>query len=318
MKSLNLDGRTTRITETAIITTLMTVFAIIGLYIFPIIIMIYPVPFIILGVRHGVKYNILSIMASSILISILFDVLTGVFVFILFGLFSISITYMINKKYKPSQILIGSTAVSLACTVVGIGIIGYITGTSFLSQINASLTESISIQMNIIKDIGLTNYEMTQIKELLKTTVEYMIIIIPATLIISSVFVSYINYWVATAVLTRLGQKAVNIPRFINFRLPSNIILGAVVLFLASSIVRYFKIFYYETIFINTIILIFFVFLVQGLAVIVYLMNKARMNKITKGILIFFIVINVPFSLIISLLGILDVMVDFRKLKKIE
>ena len=314
---MNLDGKTTRITETAIITTLMTVFAIIGLYVFPIIIMIYPVPFIILGVRHGVKYNILSIMASSILISILVDVLTGVFVFILFGLFSISIAYMIEKKYKPSQILIGSTIVSLACAIVSIGIIGYITGLSFLSQINASLTESISIQMNMIKDMGLTSYEIDQIKELLKTTVEYMIIVIPATLIISSVFISYINYWVATAVLTRLGQKAVNIPRFINFRLPSNIILGAVVLFLASSIVKYFKIFYYDTIFINIIILIFFVFFVQGLAVIIFLMNKARMSKITKGILIFFILINVPFSIIVSFLGLLDVVIDFRKLKKV-
>ncbi len=315
---MNLDDRTTRITETAIITTLMTVFAIIGLYIFPIIIMLFPVPFIILGVRHGIKYNILSIVASSLLISILVDILTGVFVFILFGLFAISMVYMINKKYKPSQILVGSSAISLVCTVVAIGIIGYITGVSFLSQINASLTESIRLQMDMIKDVGLTNYEMTQIKELLKTTVEYMIIIIPATIIITSVFVAYINYWVSTAVLARLGHKTVNIPRFVNFRLPSNIILGTVVLFVASYIVRHFKIFYYDTIFINIIILIFFVFFIQGLAVIMFLMNKAKMNKITKGILIFLIVINVPFSFIISFLGLLDVVIDFRKEKKVK
>lgn len=315
---MNLNSKTTRITETAITTALMAVFAIIGFNIFPIILILYPIPFIIMGVRHGTKFNISALVASSILIGILTDVLTGIFIFLIFGLLSISITFMINKKYRASQILMVSIAVSLICTVISIGIVGYISGVSFLDQMNASLKDTVALQMEIIKDMGFSSYEQSQIKELLKNTVDYMIIVIPATIIISSAFISYINYWVATAILRRLGHKTIIIPRFMDFRLPSNIILGVAVIFIASYTLKFLKLLYYETIFINVVILAFVVFFIQGLAVILYYMNKGKMNKVTRGILVILILISFPFSLIVSLLGLLDTIINFRKIKKIE
>jgi len=296
----------------------MAIFVIVGLYILPIIIMLFPIPFVILGVRHGIKYNILSIVASSLVVSILIDIVTGAFVFILFGLLAILLAYMIRRKYKPTEIIVGATGVSLITTLLTINIIGYITGISFVDQINASFAEVIQMQLNMTKDMGLSSYELSQIRNIFRTTMEYMIIIIPATIIISSLFTAYINYWVSGAILKRLGHKTVPIPKFIHFRLPNNIILGTVVIFLATALTRLLKIFYYNTIFINVVILVSFVFFIQGLAVIVYLMNRVKMNKFLKGILIFLIIINIPLSFIISFIGVLDVIFDFRKLKKAE
>lgn len=318
VKNLNLGEKTTRIAETTLITTLMTILVIIGYNIFPVIILLYPVPFIILGVRHKTKYNIFSIIASSILIGILIDALTGILIFLVFGLISIVIAYMINKKYKPQQILIGATIVALVSILLSIGIIGYITGVRFLTQFSTSLTENMKLQLNILKEMELSSYELSMIKDVLMATVEYVIIIIPTTLIISSVFIVYISYWMSTAILKRLGHKTVEIPRFTYFRLPSNIIMGSIVIIAAASVVRYMKLFYYETIFINTLILVIFVFFMQGLSAVVFLMDKKRIHKITKAILVFLIIINVPLSLIISFVGLLDVILDFRKLKKVE
>lgn len=318
MKNLNLGNKTKGITEAAIITAFMTILAIIGHLMFPVIILLYPVPFIILGVKHKTKYNIYSILVSSLLIGILIDMFTGIFTFIVFGLLSIVITYMINKKYKPQQILVGSSIVTLISTLISLGVIGYITGVSFLSQINASLTENMMSQLNILKEMELPSYEMSLIKDVLLVTKEYIIIIIPAALIITSVFIVYINYWMATAILKRLGYKTVEIPKFSNFRLPSNIIMGSIVVVVAASLIRYMKLFYYETIFVNTLLLISFVFFIQGLSVIAFLLNKLRIHKIVKVIMIIVIVINVPLSLVVSILGLLDVGIDFRRLRKAE
>ncbi len=318
MKNLNLGEKTTRITEAALITAFMTLLVIIGYSVFPIIILLYPVPFIILGVRHKTKYNIYSILASSILIGILIDIFTGVLIFLVFGLISIVITYMINRKYRPQQILIGGTIAAIVTTLLSTIIIGYVTGTSFFTQISTSLMENMKAQLNILKEMELSSYELSMFKDVLMATVEYVIIIIPATLIISSIFIVYINYWMAMAILKRLGYKTVEIPRFMHFNLPSNIIMGSIVTIVAALVVRYMKILYYETIFINTLILISFVFFMQGLSVAVFIMNKRKMHKITKVILIFLIIINVPISLIISFIGLLDVVLDFRKLKKVE
>ncbi len=318
MKKLNLGEKTTRIAEAALITTFMTLLVIIGYGVFPIIILLYPVPFIILGVRHKTKYNIYSILASSILIGIIVDIFTGALIFLVFGLISIVITYMINKKYRPQQILMGGTITAIVTTLLSMVIIGYLTGTSILTQISTTLMESVKAQLNMLKEMELSSYELSTFKDILLSTVEYAIIIIPTTLIISSAFIVYINYWMSTAILKRLGYKTVEIPRFMYFNLPSNIIVGSIVTIAAALVVRYMKILYYETIFINTLILISFVYFMQGLSVAVFVMNKRKMHKITKAILVFLIIINVPLSLIISFVGLLDVVIDFRKLNKVE
>lgn len=318
MKNLNLGNKTNGITEAAIITAIMTILVIVGNLMFPVIILLYPIPFIILGVRHKTQYNIYSILISSILIGVLMDIFTGVFIFLEFGLLSIIITYMINRKYKPQQILIGSSIVTLVSTLLSLSIIEYITGVSFLSQINTFLADNLQFQLNILKDMDISSYEMSFIKDALMATVEYIIIIIPASLIIVSVFIVYINYWMATAILKRLGFKTVDIPMFSNFRLPSNIIMGSIVILAAASVIRYMKLFYYETIFINTFLLISFVFFIQGLSVVVFLVNRGKMNRIVKIILIILIIINVPLSLVVSIIGLLDVGIDFRRLKKAE
>ena len=54
------------------------------------------------------------------------------------------------------------------------------------------------------------------------------------------------------------------------FRLPNNAIMGSLVIIGAALVFRYMKILYYETIFINTIILISFVFFIQGIVVVVF------------------------------------------------
>lgn len=318
MNKLNLGEKTTRIAETAIITAIMTLITIFGYSLVPIIIFFYPVPFIILGVRHKTKYNIYAIIASSILIGILTDIFTGILIFLAFGLISIVLTYMINNKYRPQQILAGGAIAAIVTTLISIAIMGYLTGVSFLSAINTTLTESLKFQLDMLKEMQLSTYEMSVIKDLLIGAVESIIIMIPATIIISSVFIVYLNYWMSTAILRRLGHKTVEIPRFMYFRLPNNAIMGSLVIIGAALVFRYMKILYYETIFINTIILISFVFFIQGLSVVVFLMNKKNMHKIVKVIIIFLIIVNVPLSLIISLIGFLDVGLDFRRLKRVN
>lgn len=313
---MNLRNNTNRITETAVITMLMTMFALLGIYLIPFIIIFYPIPFIVLGVRHGIKFNVLALFASSLLVGILVDITTGFLIFIIMGSLAITLAYMIRKRFSPTDILIISSGIVLIFIILTLYIISYITGVDFSSQLDTSFTLTLNNQLNIIKDMGLSDYEMAKIKDILQTTVEYMIIIIPTILMVSAFLLSYLNYWISTVVLKRIGYKTTNIPNFSKLRLPGNIILGTLILFLGASLIKYLKIFYYEAIFLNITTFISFIFFIEGLSLIVYLMNKSNINKFLKAVLILFIVISFPLSVIISIVGLLDVIFDFRKLKK--
>ncbi len=314
---MNLNDNTNRLTETAIIITLMTIFIIIGLNFLPLILMLYPIPFVILGVRHDVKHSLVSIIASTILIGILVDIFTGLFILVVFGSSAMVLAYLIEKKYKPYKTIGLSAAISALSVVAIIAIISYISGISFSDQMESFFNEAYNIQVKIMEGMQLSGQQQNQLKDILKYTIDYTILIIPSIIIVFSIFTSYINYWLSVSILRRMGYNNIKqMPEFKYFSLPRNIILGSAVMFFGTMILRYFKFLYYDTILLNIVTILSFVFFVQGLSVIVYLIDKINIHKIIKIILITILIIYFPVSMIISLLGVIDVIFDFRKLRR--
>lgn len=92
-------------------------------------------------------------------------------------------------------------------------------------------------------------------------------------------------------------------------------ILGISTIFIGVFLLKIIKIFYYETIFINILVLLFFLFFIEGLSVVSFFIGKIRMGKLGKIIFIFLIILSLPLSIIVSTIGLLDVIFDFRKIK---
>ncbi|WP_427340672.1 YybS family protein [Caloranaerobacter sp. DY30410] len=312
---MNLNDKTRAIAEAGIITALTIILALIGLNIFSIVILLYPVPFIILGFRRDIRYSILSIIVSSFVLGILIDLFTGIFLLLLFGPLSGIFAYLLNKKEKSYKILTITTVVFFVSILIVILLSGYIFGINFIKHMELSLNEAFEVQLNMIKNMGLTNYEMSKIKSMMDTVIDYMIATLPAALIIFSGFVTYINYLVSGVVLRRIGNRNINVPRFKYFRMPSNAILGILVIFISTWIIKYFKIFYYQTIFLNVTFIVLFILFIQGLSVLVFYLDKIKINKVIKGIILVLSVVYTPMWMFVSFIGFVDSFVNFRKVK---
>jgi uncharacterized protein YybS (DUF2232 family) len=316
VRFLNLNEKTRIITESAVIVSLMTIFVFLGLYLTPIILLIYPVPFIILGIRHNVKSSILTVFASFILVSILIDPLTALFVTIIFGPLAVAIAYMINRKYNSYKIIVIGTIVSFISIVTSLIITGYITGVNFYDLLKEQVDFILSTQESLLKEMEISSYRIEELIDKYTILLDNTILIFPAMLIIVSLFTNYINYFISIATLKRLRYKNIKMPLFSKFRLPSNIGSGIVVIAILSFIISYYKLFNYDTITLNISILVVFLFFLQGLAVIVYLLNKTNINSILRGVIIAFLIFSSPLMLIISFVGLVDTIMDFRKLKE--
>lgn len=315
---MNLNNNTKALTETAVVTALMVVFALVGVYFLNIIIVLYPIPFIILGVRHGTKYNILSLVVSSLVLGVLTSIVLGIFLFVFLGFMSILLTYMLKRKYSTSQILMLTAGILLISILVALTLFNFITGTSLISDMENFIDEAIESSYEEVKDMGFTSYEQEEVKKIIETFYEYFVLLMPFIIITSSLFISYINFWISVAILRRLGDKTKVVPRFKRFTLPSNIILGTSVIIICTFIIGYFEILYYETIILNVVALMTFVFFLQGLAVVAFLIDKLTINKIFKWIFLGLAVINVFLNMIIALAGFLDALLDFRKIRQVN
>ncbi|WP_155848352.1 YybS family protein [Caldisalinibacter kiritimatiensis] len=311
---MNSSNQTKKITETAVIISIMVVFGLIGFFTFPIINVLYPIPAIVLGYRQDVKYSVLAVIASGILIGILTNILTGVFLLIGYGALGIVLAYMISKKYKPYKILLAGTVTSLVSTLIVIYVIQIVTGVQFVEQLNNLFTESLDIQIKFMESMGLSNYELSTMKEMFNNTIKLILTLVPTLIIITAVFTSYICYWISLAVLKRMRYNVPSIPKFKNFRLPNNIIFGVAIIFLATFMLKYINLVDYGTVFSNVVVLTFFIFFMQGMAVISFFMDKVNMNRVIKVILVVFVLLYSPLMILISLMGLTDSIFNLRKL----
>lgn len=313
---MKLKKETNKITQAAVIASIAIVLTLVFMYSFPILLVLFPTIFIVLGVKTDIKHCILSLITTSLIIGFFTDVFTALSMFIQFGILSIVIVYMMNKKFKPIEIIIGGTIVFLLSTSIIITGIGYISGVGFVDQVEMILKEASEIQMQLLPKMNMTDITTNQLENIIKTMTEFTVLIIPVMIVAFSLICTYINYWASLAILKRLGFMNITIPKFHKFRLPDNVIFGTLIIFLLSLAIRYLEIFYYDTIFLNVIILIALFYFIQGLAVIMYFLNKLKVNKFLRVIVLIIVLINMSINAFIALLGFLDALFDFRKIKR--
>lgn len=301
------------ILETLGVGLFMVSFTIIGLGTLPFILILFPVLFIGYGVKNGLIPSILIMVIVSSIIGFTTDTTSGILLFLTFAPMTVVLTYGIKNRRKSIEILAISSLILFLTILLIIGYIRGASGINIATQLENNFKSMLNIQVELFTEMGLTNLELLRAKDLLESAYKAMLITAPTIVIIISLIISYVNYYISAVILQRIGIGVVNIPRFSKFRLPNNIIPGILVMLLGTYLTKNIKGFSYETLLANLILLIGFMLYTQGLSIIDFLMSK---RKIVFPIRIVFLTVFVFFSplvSIISILGLLDVLFDFRR-----
>lgn len=310
---MNLEFKNKR-SEIIIVLLISTILALFGLYYFQFIIFLYPVLFIILGVRHGLKYTLISLLISSVLVSLIADVVLGVLMFIAFMPLTIIIINMIVKRKNPIETLIYSTITFLASVLLIIFLVN-INGVSIIGQLKMNITQAINNQLKVLEQLNLTKEQMTEIRNLHRDYLEIVLAMIPSIIMIFSLVVSYINYLLSTSFLRKLGHAIVFVPKFSNFKLPRNIFLGLGIMFFATFLLNRYNLFNSYDVIINLIVLSLFIFFVQGISVIDYKLKYKNIRTVWRIFILLLIFEMMPIAgFLVIILGLFDAIFDFRKL----
>lgn len=319
MGHLNDDNKLNNNTMEAIgIILFMIMYALLGIYSFPFILFFFPTPFIYLGTKSGPIHGIIGITIVSILVGLISDIYSGVFLFELFMPITTVIIFEFKNRKRPLEILLYSTVIFFVSSLLLYGLMQDVTGVSLISQMEEIFNQVLNTNMDLLKESGLTNYEMLKAKNLLETGYSYILSILPSILIMVSMFIAYSNYYLSVLALRKSGIGIVTIPRFSIFKLPNNIIPGIIIMFLGVYLMKGFDLLYYDSVVINLVVLIWFMFSIQGLSVIDFIMLKFKFRLFLRIILIVLITVFVPAGTIIALIGFGDVLFDFRKLKRLK
>lgn len=298
------------------ITIFMSLYAVLGIYMFPVILAFFPAAFIYLGVKRGSLQSIVSMALVCLITGIMVDMLSGVIIFFIFMPVTYAISDGIKSRKRPWEPLAISTIVLFLSILVLYGFAQNIAGVNIVSQMEESFKLIIQTQTEIYKDMGLSDFELIKTMNLLESTYKNILVALPSIIMLISFVISYCSYYISVVLLRKSGQGIIYIPRFSRFKLPKDIIPGIIAMYSVVIFIYLFSLPYYQVILTNITFLVYSMIIIQGLSVIDFYMLKSNVKIYIRILLILILSIIAPIGMLISIIGIVDTIFDLRRLRR--
>lgn len=309
------NTKTSSLTEAAMICGIIVLMSMASYYVLPFIEFLLPLPAIILGKRRSYKYSALSLVSASLIIMMLLGLPIGFRYLFMYTPIAIALTFLIVKDKKPSTVILGGSVVMLISLIFFLYIIDIFTGVDITEQITTMFSEMLEMQKNIMNTVGSNGEQIQQISDTYKYLSEYIVMLLPAMLMTISALMSVINYFVAQKVALRFKIVIRPLKDLSMFYLPRNFIFGIGFLMILTYILFTMNFANMDIILINISMIGRIALIVQGLALIKFYFIKYNVNNFLRVIIFMFIIFTPILSNIVTMLAVIDLIIDFRKLR---
>jgi uncharacterized protein YybS (DUF2232 family) len=297
---------TRKITNAAMMAALGVVLSFLGSYYPPLFLLFFliPSPMAVACVLGSLSYAVIASFVVFTADIILIDIGTA-FVALFFALQGVFMGYLVNKKRRAGEVLLDVTAIS----VLGMVGVFYLLKLAFSVDIMAHFFKAIGAAFDGISSYYKGHPNFSTIQANLLSIKHMMEMTIPASLIITILIMSWLNYLVLYKVLKREHFNIEPLPPFEEWKMPY--ITGWI--FIGVLLYQYFAN-KPNLIITNIIVLLSFGFTVGGLALIkFYLTRKLNMKSWGANLLLVFLLFFPLTSWLLAVVGIADTSLDLRK-----
>ncbi len=270
-----------------------------------------PVPLILLSVRTGRHEGMLALFLSAAAISGLAGWHTGVVFLFTFCLMAAGISEGLLRTWKPeTTALVGGLLPVAALSLAAAYYFGH-SGKNPVKAVEEYLRSNIAEAAKVYTSLGLT--EMAKaVSEVSETFIHFLVRLLPAVVIATSVLQAAACYGFSRAVVLRkpgAGTALGGMP-LSAWHAPDvwvwGLIVSLVLIMIPGETAKFTGG--------NLAILYGVVYLTQGIAVVDHYLKKAQIKTFVRG-LIQAILLALPSLVFIIALGVVDIWADFRKVR---
>ncbi|NLM42925.1 MAG: DUF2232 domain-containing protein [Clostridiales bacterium] len=279
--------------------------------------MFWPTPIIIVGFRNGFKVSLVSAIVAALIVAIFTEPFSGLYMFLVFGIAGIVMGSLMYKRVKASINVTISGLVLAVCSVFGILFGFFLAGqsaTNAMEEMMNLMSQSIDSAAELYRSMGIAEEQLKNTIDTMKESLTAIRYVIPTLFLLSGMFFSFINYKSVKLILGRMRHEIEDLTPFSKWRVPDNFSLGMLIILLLTMIGSYLKIPNMDTVQINIIYIIKWVFTIIGLAAASFLLDKYGIKKALKIIILFLLFTSLSNYLTIA--GLIDTIFDLRKLRK--
>ncbi|MGN1033811.1 MAG: DUF2232 domain-containing protein [Intestinibacter sp.] len=227
------------------------------------------------------------------------------------------LNYNVCNKFEP--IFVGTIAFILGL-IANYIVSKYLFNINMLEEFTSVIKEQLSTQIGAIQESVSTLTSAPKITE--ESVIQTILNIMPLILFSRAIFLAIVTYFLAIFALKKIKKidlKDLKEVKFSRFYLPGNAVLTSFVLYIVIMLLDMFNTpLYTDLILMNLEMIFYMLFLIQGVSVALFFSKRwFRDGQVIKA---FMVVIAIAlFGVMgISILGMVDSIFDFRKVKSCE
>ena len=303
------------LTEGGILSAITVIMAVIAVYV-PLLgmvaLLLWPLPMIVLIVRHGLKWGLMSAVVAGILTAVLIEPLTALRLTLSFAPCGLALGIGYRKKWASTSVFATGMVVSIVSKVVALGLVFFLTGIHPFSSVFDMLDQSYGQTEAFYQSINMSAGQIEAARENYTANMAMVRQLVPLIVILAGLVDTAMNFIIGGKVLRRLGHEVVAFPPFMEWRLSP----GFAYLYCFSLIGMYWGQAHgmpvLQQISLNANMLGTMAGMLQGLVLYECAMEHYHISKLINMIVIVLIFFSGVFMQILVFVGIFDMVVDYR------
>jgi uncharacterized protein YybS (DUF2232 family) len=268
-----------------------------------------PTPILLATLRYGIRMGLLALALSTLSLALLFGNFQSTIFLAEYGVMALVMAEAIRRQWSVEKTILASTALPSMASGAVIALL--------MSSVDLSLG---AMKQHFEEDLGQALQQFlregggpgeealrTHIHEAFRSVVQ----LLPALLVLSTAVGALLNYGVVRILWRRLGNPPLLATmKLAQWKAPE----GCVWVLIASGIGSFVPFPGMQIVALNVLFLVSLVYLVQGLGVLVFYVNRASVPPILRSLAYILLVIQPLLLLGVAAFGLFDLWFDFRRI----
>ena len=311
------DYKIKPVTESGILSAITVVMALIGVYV-PVVgwfaALVWPLPIILLIVRHGLRWGLMAIAVSGALMAMLLEPLLALRLIITFAPVAIALGIGYRRGLGAAKLLTYAGIASVAANAALLILMMLLMNINPLAIQVDAMKEAFDSSLAMYRGMNLNEAQLAETEKNFAAIMEVMSMLLPLVIVMTGLLEAYINFWAADKALRRLGHPDLPVlPAFSEWRLPPVFLylygFGLVGMYWGGT--REMDGLYQLSINVN-MLASFFGF-IQGMSLLQCLFNHLGMSRLVRTVIIIVVFLGGVLWQIVAFTGLFDMVFDYRK-----
>jgi uncharacterized protein YybS (DUF2232 family) len=298
------------------VTTLISMAALHLTVLGPFVGLFVPLPILFYRSKLGRSSGLLILIAVSLIVTSfvgLNSLGTGAFLFEL-GLVGLILPEVFEMNLSVEK-TVGFTAGGvLTMGALILALYTLVSTTSPWALASDYVEKSVKLALAMYREMDVSEEKIDMLSQSLDGILYVMLRIIPAIMIVATLFVVWSNLLLARLVLRSKELFCPDFGRLNQWKAPEHLVWVAI----ASGVLLLFGHPGIKMLGINGLIVMMMIYFFQGIAVVSFYFEKKQFPKILRILLYGLIAIQQPLLLVVVALGFFDIWIDFRRTRKVE